>query len=117
MPRMGLGMGMGLSGKVAAAGPALSVTLAPSSLPWSGSLGGWFTTDFTATVQNSSGALTWLWEFVSDPTGVTYWQNTDTGADTNALGNDGDPNPGTVTLRVTVTDSVGSAVSNTVTVS
>lgn len=114
---LGLGIDLSLSGKVAAAAPSLSVEITPSSYAWSGGSGGWFSAGlFTATASNVTGSPTYLWEFVSDPTGVSYFGN---GGDVvqELPSNDGVSNPGTVTLRCTVTDSLGFAISNTVTVS
>lgn len=106
-----------LLGGQAAAPPALSVSLVPSTRTWLGEAGAWSTGFFTPTVLNATGSVAYLWTFVSDPGGVSYFNEGDDWPAANTLGNDGDPNPGTVTAHLTVTDTLGSAVSNTVTIS
>lgn len=118
---IGVGVGLTSAGLPPAEDvPALSVVVAPTSQAWDGGAGAWFTAaNFEATASNVTGTPSYTWEIVTGLASGSYFNEGDgpNSYNINSLGNDGNPNPGTVTLRCTVTDDVGSAVSNTVTVS
>ena len=109
---IGVGLSLTQPGKAPAAGPPLSVEVTPSSLPWTGGAGAWATAEFTATVSNATGTPTYLWEVVLN-TGTTV-EAADSTASLTILQSDDATAPAGSTVHCTVTDDLGSAVSNTV---
>lgn len=95
-----------------AAAPALSASVAPASRAWAGEAGDWITSAFVCTANNAVGSPTYVWEVV-DNAGFEVIIDNETGSST-TLSSTEATKPAGATVRCTVTDNNGSAISNTV---